>query len=112
MKKEVMEMPAECEHCKSIFDLNDDLIGENWNKTIPQVLAEKYGSEELLCVKCRKINRIIEEGNFKLVYKEDDKDRTAHLEFITKNGERTVWKLKDLNRHQISFDIIDNGFKL
>ena len=103
-----LKLPTECEECKSIYDLDDDLIGEDWNKTIANVLSEKYGHDKLLCPKCRKVIRMVEEGKFRMVYGEDRDNMEMRLELISENKERRVWKVRHLNPHQITFDILDD----
>ncbi len=101
MKKEGYELPAECVQCKSVFELNDDLIGEDWNKTIGDVLIEKYGSDLLMCPKCRKMVRIIEEGTFKWVIRGDKDGRMADLELVSKEGNRRLWKVKSTTKKSL-----------
>jgi hypothetical protein len=93
--KEELEIPAECEKFGSIFDLNDDLICENWNKTISEVLKERYGSCDFRCLNCRNILRIIERGNFKLIFDKSDNGEIINLELLSENGERRTFKLKN-----------------
>lgn len=108
MKKESFQLPAECVKCAGIYELNDDLIGEDWNKTLSDILTEKYGSDTLLCPKCRRIIRIIEEGSFKWVVYEDKDKKTEDLELISKDGNRRLWKVKNLAGKELTFEIIDN----
>jgi len=111
MNKEV-EMPAQCEECENIFNLNDDLIGEDWNKTIPQVLFEKYGNDSLLCVGCRKILRIVEEGRFRFVFREDGEKKVVELELISEEGERKLLKLSGIEENFVTFKFFDRDISI
>src|SRR3989338_3815396 len=104
MKREGFQLPAECFGCKEVYELDDDLIGEDWNKTIGDVLIEKYGSDTLLCPKCRKMARIIEEGTFRWVVREECGGKAADLELISKNGERKLLKLKEICGNEITLE--------
>ncbi len=107
MEKEGFSLPAECVECKSVFELDDDLIGADWNKTIGEVLIEKYGSDLLLCPSCRKIIRIIKEGTFKWVVHSDVKGSTSDLELVSKEGERHLWKVKSTCGKEVTFEVLD-----
>ena len=109
MGKEVLEIPAECENCKQVYDLNIDLVGEDWNKTISEVLTQKYGSSAFICPQCRGIARIIETGEFSLTMMEGKNKDNINLELVSKDGNRRVWKVKQFNRHEITFDMEDNS---
>lgn len=109
MKKESYELPAECVECKSVYELNDDLIGEDWNKTIGEVLTEKYGSDNLLCPKCRKMVRVIEEGTFKWVVREDKNGRIADLELVTEDGNRRLLKVKSTSAKELVFEVVGDS---
>lgn len=93
MEKEVMQLEAECEKCKKIYNLDDDLIDVDWNKTIPQALTDKYGDDRLLCPDCRGIFRIIEEGKFKFVSRKQGKKFVKDLVLISKDNTRKVIRL-------------------
>ena len=112
MKREGFQLPAECFDCKDVYELDDDLIGEDWNKTIGEVLIEKYGSDTLLCPKCRKMARIIEEGSFRWVVREDSIGNAADLELVSKNGERKLLKVKELTGNQITLEIKEENREL
>ena len=47
-----MQIPAECERCGKMFDLNDDIQEKDMDKKVGDVINEKCGGR-LLCVGCR-----------------------------------------------------------
>ena len=53
MKSKNDEIPTECSSCKKLFDLKEDLSEEDMNKTIGQILNEKFPNG-LLCPECRR----------------------------------------------------------
>jgi uncharacterized protein YbaR (Trm112 family) len=107
-EKEVLEIPVECDYCGDVYDLNDEFVGEDWNKTISQLLTDKYGNDELVCPKCRKgVLNVTEEGTYKMYWKENKNSRNLVLEINSKNSGRNLLKVNNVNRHQITFDVID-----
>ena len=105
MGKEVLELPAECEKCGSLYNLNDDLLGEDWNKTISQVLIKKFGSDSFLCSNCRKMVRVVEKGKFNLITTKTKNDEKISLELIS-NQNRKVFEFSKTEKEGVNFKVI------
>jgi len=107
MKKESgVSFNVECHECGKQFDFSEHLIEEDNDKHIAEIILEKCGGDLILCKKCSALKRkTLDKGAFEWVAKGPGKFRLADLELTSEDGAKSIWKVKNIDEKEITFEI-------